>query len=407
MKSLIIMIILLLSYTDIKNLNDKDKFFEINYENILQNKLLVPLSQIASNVQYIKLETNPSCNLYARGTKFFFVDSLIFVQNVSHVLKFSINGKFLKKIGTPGRGPGEISLISSMSIIPNKSLLAIHDSNKLLYFSFDGDLVKTVKIPLYNGVSYYDEVKALDDSKYIAYNAGTNGFEQHNFILVGNSGQIISTVKNYSTWESVSKSEARLLDAFEPFHLNGNSYFFRSKYNDTVYSVNNAKNKIEPNYLINFGRYKLPLTLIPEKIGTDPSKLQEYRKWSVYYYRGASIETSNQIFIRSSCYGKRDIKYLIYDKTSKEGGLLVNESGESTGFINDWDCGLDFWPIGQKDFNQIIMPIDIIDLRKKLEISSTDKRSIKYPDKHKALQTLMSKSDDLDNPIIMVVTLKK
>jgi hypothetical protein len=410
MKNLIIPLILLLFYSGTKRPNEmgtvnrvsNDKFFEIKYENILKNKKMIYLSQVASNVQYIRLETNPSCLLHnLRGIKFFFVDSLIFVQNLDHVLKFSIDGKFIKQIANPGRGPGEVSVIYSMSVIPAKRLLVLHQRESLLYFSFNGDLIKTVRIP------YHQEVKVLNDSRYIAWDPSTNGSERYNFILASDRGDTISTVKNYTTWKKVYSGTLIISGgAFEAFYSNMNSYFFKSAYNDTVYFVNNSENKIEPSYSINFGKYKLPEELIPAKVASDPIKLQKYKEKAVNFYWGKPFEASNKVFIRSSCMGKHDVKYLLYDKDSAEGYLLVDESGESTGLINDWDGGFDFWPAVQKNYNQIIMPIDIQDFKKKIESNSSDKRIIKYPDRQKAFQSLISTSDVMDNPIIMVVTLK-
>jgi hypothetical protein len=114
---------------------------------------------------------------------------------MNHVLKFSSNGTFIKRIGNPGRGPGEISRISSMSVISDKRLLVIHCRNKLMYFSFNGDLVKSADIP------YHQEVKVLNDSRYIAFDPATNGSERYNFILANNKGDTISTVTNYTNWK--------------------------------------------------------------------------------------------------------------------------------------------------------------------------------------------------------------
>lgn len=384
------------------NIEQPAKFLEINCENILNNRKMVRLSQMASNVQYIKLETNTSCLLNnLQKIKFFFIDSLIFVQNINQVLKFSADGKFIKKIANPGRGPGEIGIIKSMSVIPDKRLLVVHQRDNLLFFSFNGELVKTVKIP------YHQEVKVVNDSRFIAYDPATNGSERYNFILTSDHGDTISTVKNYTTWKKAYTGTIVITKpGNEAFYLNNNSYFFKTRYNDTVYYVNTTKDKIEPSYIINPGKYKLPEDLITEKIVSDPIKLQDYYKRSVNFYLGRPFEASNKVFINFSCLGKLDVKHLLYDKNSKEGSFLVNADGESTGILNDWDGGFDFWPTGQKSNNQIIMPIEAMDFKKKWESNNSDSRTIKNPDKQKALRNVISGLEVTDNPIIMVVTLK-
>jgi hypothetical protein len=408
MKILLTILIILLfgpgnrNAIDIHTKTSKEKIPVINCESILNSKKMVRLSEIASNVQYIRLETNPSCLINNHfSTKFFFADSLIFVQNMTHVLKFSIDGKFIKRIANPGRGPGEIGNISSMSVISDKRLLVIHCRNKLVYFSFNGDLIKSADIP------YHQEVKVLNDSRYIAYDPATNGSERYNFILASDQGDTISTVTNYTIWKKDYPGYISTTGpANEAFYWSKNSYFFKSKYNDTVYFVNPAKDKIEPSYSLNFGKYKIPEDLIPEKLISNPIKLQKFKEKSEYFYWGKPFEASNKVFIRLSCMGKRDIKYLLYDKANNVGASLINEIGESTGILNDWDGSIDFWPTVQKNDNEIIMPIDVLEFKKKIESTSSDKRNVKYPEKQDFLKSLVSGLDDLDNPIIMVVTLK-
>lgn len=152
----------------------------------------IRLSQIASKVEYIQLESNKDC-LISDFAKYYFSDSLIFVSERDHILKFSIKGKFLKSIGTPGRGPGEINRIKTMSILADKNMIVIHDAiaKRMIYFSFDGDLIKTVIIPR---LSY---VIVMNDSRYIANDLGSNVSEKYTFRLTNESGDTISVVENY------------------------------------------------------------------------------------------------------------------------------------------------------------------------------------------------------------------
>jgi hypothetical protein len=123
---------------------DPDKFFVINYEEMLGKKQTIGLSQIASKVEYVKLETNKDC-MIGRNPCFFFTDSLIFVGNRDHVLKFSRNGNFLGRIGKNGKGPEEIDILITMSIIPDKKLVVVHKDvpKKLMYYTFAGNFVKS------------------------------------------------------------------------------------------------------------------------------------------------------------------------------------------------------------------------------------------------------------------------
>ncbi|MGI6323035.1 MAG: 6-bladed beta-propeller [Bacteroidales bacterium] len=409
MKKSIVLISIILFHTHSKSPAYIEKeminsrFYTINYENLLKNKRMVYLSQIASDVKYIPLETNPSCLINQhQSVKFFLTDRWIFVQNVNHVLKFSVDGRFINKIGRPGRGPGEIGIINSMSVIPDKEMIVIYDFRKLFFFSFNGDLIKTINIP------FHQEVIILKDSRYLTYDPGTNGSEKYNFILANERGDTISVVKNYTTWKKTLPGSILVTNSANEatFYINDKIPYFKSKYNDTVYYFNKEKDIIEPAYLIDLGKYKVPEELIPEKIATDPIKFQDFQKRAINYFLVKPLEISNQVFIRSSCMWRRDIKYLMYDKDSKTGCSLVNENGESTGILNDWDGGVDFWPNMQNYNNQVIMPLDIFQFKEKIGLQNHSGRKIKYPNEQKSLMDLISRLDNLDNPIIMKVTLK-
>ncbi len=372
-----------------------DKFFEIFYEDILMNSKIVPLSQVASNVEYIKLETNEDC-MIRRIRDCFFTDKYIFISNRDHILEFSRDGKFLQKIGSPGRGPGEIDLIRTMTLIPDKKLIAVQLNAKreMLYFSFEGEAVKTEKIPnaLY--------IKVMTDGKYIAYDAGTGGSNLYTFSLINETSDTISAIKNYCTWENTWGSIIMAGSWPQPFSYR-NSWYFKDKYNDTVYTVDS--DRIRPSYSVNMGKYKLPDELRLERL--SPDRRQLYTEKAPNYYHINLFEAAGKLFLVSECFSRGESKYLLYDKEERTGTLLVSDNDISTGFINDFDGGMDFWPIGGVNDNQVYMPINIMTLKEELEKAKSGGRTAKNPDKQKDLEQIISDSDILDNPVLMVVTL--
>lgn len=378
------------------SVSDQSKFFTINYEDILKNKKEINLSQVASNIEYVKLETNQECLI--RGIReCLFTDNLIFINNRDHILKFSRDGKFLQKIGSPGRGPGEIDLIRTMSLIPDKKMIAVQKNaiREIMYFSFDGKLIKTVKIPnaLY--------IKVMADGRLIAYDAGADGSNINTFSLITEKGDTISAIKNYCTWEKTPGGVTMMAGSYPtPFTSSGN-WYFKDRYNDTIYTV--SSNKIIPSYLIIMGKYKLPDDLRLERLG--PDKMQTFMDKATNYFHTNLFEASGKLFIVSNCFGKGESKYLLYNKQEMNGTWLSNDTNSSIGFINDMDGGSDFWPIGIVNDNQVYKSINIVAIKKELE--NKPKMTVKFPDKKNAFEKLISDSDISDNPILMIVTLKK
>jgi hypothetical protein len=409
MRNLSIIILVLLAYScnnnpGVKNTSsgsNPDKFFEINYEKVLENKQLIGLSQIASNVEYIKLETNENC-MVRPVVRYWFNDSLIFISNFDHILKFSRDGRFLQKIGNPGRGPGEIDLIRIMSVLPEKRVIAVQKNaqREMLFFSYNGNLIKNVDFE-----AHIYQIKVLTDGKYITYETGANGSEEYTFCLMTEKWDTLSTVENYNKWIRTPSTMSIMVGypAFEPFYFSRNKYHLKSMYNDTVYSINS--DKFYPEYFINMGKFRLPQELRPERLGIE--QFQKFKD-NADNYRFAQVhESSNKIFLSSYCYGDSDSPiYVLYNKLTQKCLTLMNKENHSTGFVNDWDGGIDFWPIGSISDNQVFMPINPMNLQKALDEIKANDKQIRFPEKHKQLIDLISGLDVTDNPVIMVVTLK-
>jgi hypothetical protein len=382
-------------------LADPDKFFVINYEELLGKKQTIGLTKLASKVEYVKLETTTDC-VIGKNASYLFTDSLIFVGNGDHILKFSHRGKFLQRIGKHGLGPEEIDYIVSISLIPDKKLIVVQKDvpKKLLYFTFDGKFVKDVSIPR------FESLKVMSDERYVAYNGGNTGIDDYNFLLTNANRDVLSFVKNNYKWRTSASSTLMIsYPYFEPFYEYLNRFYVKSIYNDTVYSI--LGDKIVPRYLIDLGKYKLPPELRPEKVWMTESADKELfiKKENESFYCNV-FEDANKIYLTAINFTKKDIKFFLFDKNSKAGNLLINEDRKSVGLINDWNGGLDFWPKGNMNDTKVFMPINILNFQKVLAENKKKTGSIKYPEKQSQLQKIVSESDITDNPILMIVTFK-
>jgi hypothetical protein len=373
------------------------EFYEINCEEAISNNREFLLSEAASDVEYIRLETNDSC-LVRSGVRYLFTDEFIFIQNRDHILKFSRDGKFLHKIGKPGKGPGEIDLIRIMSIIPDKKeiVVQLNALRKLYHFSFDGELLKTVslKFPI-------DRIKVCNDGRYITYEARTGGREKCTFCLMNENWDTLSRVNNHQKWVYTQNTPITILyPSFEPFYYSGNSYYFKSMYNDTVYYL--KENRIRPAYFVNLGKYALPFDLRPEKLG--PSGIQQFNDNSHNYNFASVFESAGRLFISAHCYGKSPSKYIVYDINRNDASLAYIQAQEPGGFINDWDGAIPFWPVGNATGKQVFMPVSVMTLKKMLETKIPGE--IKFPKKREQLKKMIEAADISDNPVLVMVTLK-
>jgi len=351
-------------------------------------------------VEYIKLETKDECLLWGGVKKYLFTDNFIFISNRDHILKFSRDGKFINKIGTPGRGPGEIDLIVNMSILPDKNLVIVQTNvgRKLLYFTFDGDFVKTVVF-----TSYVPYVKVLRDGKYLTHDNGSSGKNKYTFGLVNENMDTLSVVKNYNHWIYTQKIMIGIgYPQFEPYYESGGRNYFKTMYNDTIFTV--SSDKIIPSYYINLGKYRLPNDLRPERLG--PDNIQMFNDKGLNYYFANVFQASDNLFLTTYSYGKNPQYYFLFKPESQTGSLLVNKNGGSTGFVNDWDGGIDFWPTGSINDKQVYLQINVLTIQKELDRLKSNTGSVKYPEKKQQLIKMITDLDPFNNPILMIVTLK-
>lgn len=93
----------------------------------------------------------------------------------------------------------------------------------------------------------------------------------------------------------------------------------------------------------------------------------------------------------------RILQYFLYEPKTRTGSLVT--------IVNDWDGGMNFWPIGCVNDKQVYMPIAIQSIQKALDQIKANKETIKYPEKHQQLIKMSTELDPFSNPIIMIVTL--
>ena len=97
----------------------------VNVRSALQEETPISMKEDVVSIQYIPLETTDSC-LISNLLNLQVTTDYMFMYNgkTEEVLQFDRKGKFIRRVGRQGNGPGEYSMISE---------LAVDDSNKELF----------------------------------------------------------------------------------------------------------------------------------------------------------------------------------------------------------------------------------------------------------------------------------
>lgn len=108
-----------------------------------QKEMVKPMSELYEIVEYIPLETSDSI-LIGEISKLIVVDSQFWILDriTEAVYGFTKKGKFITKIAHKGRGPGEYSVISDISVRNNDVFIYDARFGKMLQYSIAGELVK-------------------------------------------------------------------------------------------------------------------------------------------------------------------------------------------------------------------------------------------------------------------------
>lgn len=116
-----------------------DKIIDI--DPFFKNEKGLRLSEIASNIEYIRLETAPEY-LIGRIKKIIFFNGkyLIFDSQTYRILIFNASGKYIIKIEQKGKGPGEYLQISDFTVLPVDSSICLVDDwqVKVIKYDFSG-----------------------------------------------------------------------------------------------------------------------------------------------------------------------------------------------------------------------------------------------------------------------------
>ena len=120
--------------------------YQIDLEKSINNIKLIPLSIIGKELQYIPLETNQDSLI--RIDEIAFCDSFIFISDSRKLLQFFRNGRFVRQIGSIGRGPGEYEVIWDICIDRSKEFIyIIAGKGNVVAFDFNGHHIRSFMQP--------------------------------------------------------------------------------------------------------------------------------------------------------------------------------------------------------------------------------------------------------------------
>ncbi len=366
----------------------------------VKNTKELKLSDIAESIEYVKLETLPECLVsegsFVVGKKYI----VCFNRKPGNVLLFTRGGKFLRTIGSRGKGPQEVEFPTNVDLSPDEDRILIESlgfPGKVVEFTIEGKFIRSSQIPYMSesGIKYFG-------SQHFIYLQNRYYRDSLNYPRVIVLDHNLANAKTLYKIDNIPNHDRKA--AYQLRSLMGrmeSGFNFRDCLNDTLYYVDESLT-IKAKYTIKVGKNR-------------PSHASMTQiEWDSYQNDIEMInEVNDYVFMLAQIDGKR--AHLVYDKKSGEIFSLIKQSnceGKSIyGYgLTDDLMGMElYWAWDALDLrlNFISEPLEMTALKELVETECFKKNDqLKTTSYRGKLKELVNNSSIDDNPILRIIHLK-
>ncbi len=391
MKTLLLILLTSLSFkscqNDNKNINNV-LYFDLKDLSKFKSLKLSDLQII--DIYYIPLESKDNCIL--EDIKNIRINkNQILIKFFNRILLFRTDGSFVSKIGNEGRGPNEFQVAHDVEIDERNQNIYLIDGweKKVLVFSETGEFLSSFKIPFYGPIEY-----RYTEGRFLCYQENHMGNVGYSYNLINTDGEIIKRYPNKYPFKK-SKEGALGYEHENLFYYFNNQLFKKEVYSDTIYLFESMRFK--PHIILDIGN-----RLVSPKSRSENSSIflrdNYFTPWNLF-------EFGDYIYYEFIISKNNQGKHIGFIGSKKNGFKTFFDPEE--GIINDLDGGPNVWPKSIKDDNTIITWIDVLQLKTHVASKAFRSSNPKYPEKKKELEKLANSLKVTDNPVLMMVRLKK
>jgi hypothetical protein len=370
---------LLLIYA-ISSRSQTNILYEIDPPAFIENKIV--LSEIADDINYIPLDNSLPLGRILNIKK---VNNSFYasIQNVG-LLVFNKDGKLDGKIGTIGRGPGEYLIYINFTIDGNKDIIYVMDNNTIKTFSKGGNFIRNIPLEKYG--SYFSGIEFLTP-KLLASEFIIIGKAKYNWIIIDTLGNLVSEKLNF-----IPEFKTRMAGIGGTYRFN-NKIGYWDLFNDTVFTISEDCS-YKASYVFSHGEYRMPW-ILDDKM--------ELRLIPISLFESSSYLIHQYIY-------KEKRKVVFIDKKSKKSYLANLNTDDGCDLENDVDGGLMCRPLCIYEENSREFLLGYIypnKLKNHVTSEAFQNSTPKYPERKKELEKLANSLKETDNPVLMLVRLKK
>ena len=282
---------------------------------LTENSFVNSQTDLMKDIRYVQLQTSDDClinevtELYCTSKEIFIFD--IFTQSV---YVFDYSGRYLRKLHKVGQGPGEYSMMSSVSVNEQTKRLSIVDLGKcVMYYDINSfDYLGEQKI---DAVS----IEEVEDGKYVTFNSlpVTRDDVQYNYFVLkyGVKGNI------ERQYIPIDFTSGYLMRPAHRFYKFDNDLFFYPPFTSQVYKITEGSCTVC--YDIQYGNLSYPSI---DFLNSTEKRGENYIKklYEEHYIYFTQILESRNFLVSTFNVGKRC--YLgLYDKKKNNGFYMFRK----------------------------------------------------------------------------------
>jgi len=359
---------------------------------------LKKISEFASNIEYMPLQTTTNSLIGSFVRKVVTTDKSIYILCGSEIFCFNMNGEFLFKIQSKGRGPEEYTSINDFDISSDNKILSILSPKKLLIYGIsETGFTFTKSVTLKDPTPYLVNIVPETDKVFLSVPPWT-GTEPTLSLMTNIFGDTIYFKPNCYKYENVRNSNFMALNEMLAYSFE-NKVCFKEKFGDTVFYVNAIDNSFKPRIIFDsHGTVVTPkMRGGSEKVGNNttfvPYVLETSRYIFYWYFKGESLNG------------------ILFDKSTMTKFKLDAQNDLNISLPDDLGGGPDFkieyinrnYCTGGKLFSFV----DAITLKNYVTGEDFINAQANNPKKKDELKNLANSLKETDNPVLIVVTPKE
>ena len=401
-----LLLIMLLSYSCSSNKGEVGAggVEVVDIEASIDNFSIVKLSDYASDIRYIPLETSDSILIGGISKAVYERETIYILDHSGKIHLFDKRGRYQKSLFRKGRGPGEYSEAFSLNVNPKNGDIFIVDAWKgILRYDNNFNFIKMYSFPgegtTSPGVEIIgEELIAVSLASFIDFGYSIVCYGQDTSDIVYKKEAIL-------THDPTKRDVLRFL-YYSMYKLGDQLRYYNSS-KDSVFSLSQDFQE-SALYYISLGKFREPENISTEDYGSSEVKIvtplsyfeSDRLLFMSFIMRGLCREPivmkhNNQNGTESIALSTAD--YAIYDKQKKVVKFLLHPEKDLHGMEEDILGGKPFWPNfvnSDKDFVTYENALDLINYFEK------------YPPKTKELKELSATLKEGSNPVFIIATSK-